>query len=286
MGISMESQKETILDKTKKTMSVPEMRKLLGIKKTESYWLVHRNFFQTHIVNGQMRVDIASFEKWYANQVKHKKVNGEEPGAELMKRSYSFRDAANLLGIHSSNLYEIWRDQELETVTVDFTKRIPIEVFEEWYENQIMYQKVGKMPTIGDLEKDYIRLQDAAVLLGITKEKMSVIIRASRFKEYFEIRVFEDKKWISKKSFQYFLNAQSVYQVTRAPEKEDPVKQGNMETKEYISRQEAAALAGVTSGTITKWIQMEHFSSVGAGRALRIHRNEFLDWLKEYRKGV
>ncbi|EEC55725.1 hypothetical protein BACPEC_02222 [[Bacteroides] pectinophilus ATCC 43243] len=30
----------------KKTMSVPEMRKLLGIKKTESYWLVHRNFFQ------------------------------------------------------------------------------------------------------------------------------------------------------------------------------------------------------------------------------------------------
>lgn len=286
MGISMESQKEIILDKTKKTMSVPEMRRLLGIKKTESYWLVHRNFFQTHIVNGQMRVDIASFEKWYANQVKHKKVNGEEPGAELMKRSYSFRDAANLLGIHSSNLYEIWRDQELETVTVDFTMRIPIEVFEEWYENQIMYQKVGKMPTIGDLEKDYIRLQDAADLLGITKEKMSVITRASRFKEYFEIRVFEDKKWISKNSFQYFLNAQSVYQVVKESEKEEMTKCENMETKEYISRQDAAALAGVTSGTITKWIQVGHFSSVGEGRALRIHRNEFLDWLKEYREGV
>ena len=105
-------------------------------------------------------------EIWYANQVKHKKVNGEEPGAELMKSSYSFRDAANLLGIHSSNLYEIWRDQNLKTITVDFTKRIPIEVFEEWYEHQIMYQKVGRMPTITDLEKDYIRLQDAADLLG------------------------------------------------------------------------------------------------------------------------
>lgn len=218
MGISMEAQKEAILEKSKKTMSVPEMRRLLGLKKTDSYWLVHRNFFQTYIVNGQMRVDIASFEKWYANQVKHKKVNGEEPGAELMKSSYSFRDAANLL--------------------------------------------------------------------GITKEKLSVITRASRFKEYFEIRVFEDKKWISKKSFQYFLNAQSVYQVTRAPEKEDPVEQGNMETKEYISRQEAEALAGVTSGTITKWIQMGHFSSAGAGKALRIHRNEFLKWLKEYQEGV
>lgn len=129
-------------------------------------------------------------------------------------------------------------------------------------------------------------MQDAADLLGITKEKLSVITRASRFREYFEIRVFEDKKWISKKSFQYFLNAQSVYQVTRAPEKEDPVEQGNMETKEYISRQETAALAGVTSGTITKWIQMGHFSSAGAGKALRIHRNEFLKWLKEYQEGV
>lgn len=142
MGISMEAQKEAILEKLKKTMSVPEMRWLLGLKKTDGYWLVHRNFFQTYIVNRQMRVDIARFEKWY--------------------------------------------------------------------EHQIMYQKVGRMPTITDLEKDYIRLQDAADLLEITKEKLSVITRASRFKEYFEIRVFEDKRWISKKSFQCFLNAQSV----------------------------------------------------------------------------
>ena len=88
----------------KNTMSVPEMRRLLGLKKTESYWLVHRNFFETKIIDGKMRVDIESFEKWYANQVKHKKVNGEEPGAELMKTSYSFQDAANLLGINSANL--------------------------------------------------------------------------------------------------------------------------------------------------------------------------------------
>ena len=33
--------------------------------------------------------------------------------------------------------------------------------YEKWYENQIMYQKVGRMPTITDLEKDYIRLQEA-----------------------------------------------------------------------------------------------------------------------------
>ena len=58
----------------KTTMSVPEMRELLGLKKTESYWLVHRGFFKTKIIGGQMRVDLESFEEWYRNQVKHKKI--------------------------------------------------------------------------------------------------------------------------------------------------------------------------------------------------------------------
>lgn len=271
--------------KLKNTMSVPEMRRLLGLKKTESYWLVHRNFFETRIIDGKMRVDLESFEKWYANQVKHKKVNGEEPGAELLKTSYSFMDAANLLGIHNSNLYEIWRRENLETITVDSVKRIPVDVFERWYENQIMYQKADRMPTLTDLEADYIPLQEAAGLLGITKEKLSVITRASRYKDIFEIRVYDNKKWISKKSFQQFLNAQNVYQVIKEPEKEMSTREESMETKEFISRQEAAALAGVTSATITKWVQLERFPCVGAGRVLRIYRKEFLKWLKKYREG-
>ena len=139
------------------------------------------------------------------------------------------------------------------------------------------------LPT--DLEADYIPLQDAAELLGITREKLSVITRASRFKDIFETRVFENKKWISKKSFQQFLNAQNVYQVEKEPEEEQSAKEATMETKEFISRQEAAALAGVTSATITKWVQLERFPCVGAGRVLRIYRNEFLQWLKEYQEG-
>ena len=81
------------------TMSVPEMRKLLGLKKTDSYWLVHKNFFKTEVIGGRMRIDLVSFEKWYANQVKYKKVDGEEPGKELREKSYSFKEAANILGI-------------------------------------------------------------------------------------------------------------------------------------------------------------------------------------------
>lgn len=38
------SVQENSMSVPKRTMSVPEMRRLLGVKKTESYWLVHRNF--------------------------------------------------------------------------------------------------------------------------------------------------------------------------------------------------------------------------------------------------
>lgn len=54
----------------KKTMSVREMGSSLGLKKVESYWLVHKGYFETLLVNG-MRVVIDSFEEWYASQSRY-----------------------------------------------------------------------------------------------------------------------------------------------------------------------------------------------------------------------
>ncbi len=64
-------------------MTVPEMGKLLGLKKTDRYWLVHKNVFESKEIAGKIRINIASFEKWYANQIKYHKVTGEESGKEL-----------------------------------------------------------------------------------------------------------------------------------------------------------------------------------------------------------
>ena len=273
----------------KKTMSVPEMRAILGLKKTESYWLVHRNFFRTDIVDGHMRIDIESFEKWYANQVKHKKMNGEAPGAELRKKSYSFLEAANMLGIHSCYLYDIWKKEELETITVDFTKRIPAEVFEKWYKNQSVYRKAGRVPEISELEADYLLLKDAAAFLGISKEKLSSITRKSIYKDCFDVVVYYDRKWISKRSFQHFLNVQNEYRMSKSSKKKNkeilPSGSG-VQIKEYISRSEAAEIAGVNAGTGTKWMQKECFPCVGAGKVLRIHRKKFIKWIEEHREGV
>lgn len=58
------------------SMSVIEMGKRLGLGKTESYWLIKKNYFQTIMVGKKMRVMIASFEDWYANQCRYHKIDG------------------------------------------------------------------------------------------------------------------------------------------------------------------------------------------------------------------
>lgn len=37
-------------------------------KETESYWIVHKNYFETKIIHGKMRVMVHSFEEWFKNQ--------------------------------------------------------------------------------------------------------------------------------------------------------------------------------------------------------------------------
>ena len=78
--------------RVKTSMSVPEMGKMLGLGKVESYWLVKKNYFKTIQVAGRMRVMLDSFEDWYAGQFHYKKVdayydvstgNGGSFGAEI-----------------------------------------------------------------------------------------------------------------------------------------------------------------------------------------------------------
>lgn len=267
------------------TMSVPEMRKLLGLKKTDSYWLVHKNLFKTQIIGGMMRIDLESFEKWYANQVKYKKVGGEEPGKELREKSYSFKEAANILGIHDCDLYDIWKNEKLEYITVDFVRRIPVDIFEKWYADQDIYSKATYIPTAEELEKDYICLQDAADLLGISREKLAKIARSEEIGRLLDSTICNNKRWITRKSFQLFLNAQNVYYILDDGDEQEK-DTVSLEIKEYISRQEAAELAGVSVSTVTKWMQSGEFQCVGAGKVLRVHRQQFLNWLNEHREGV
>lgn len=229
----------------RRTMSVPEMRRLLGIKKTESYWLVHRNFFKTDMIGVRMRIDIESFEKWYANQVKHKKVNGEPPGRELRERTYSFQEAANILGIHDCDLYTVWKNEGLEYVVVDFKRRIPVEAFERWYAAQSVYRKVDHIPTADELEDEYIWLQDAADIPGISREKLAKIARTEEIGKLLDSTICNNKRWITRKSFELFLNAQNTYRIVSDEDKSGK-DQEPVEIKVYI--QTGCGKAGWSDG--------------------------------------
>ena len=64
-------------------MSVREMGQMLGLGKTNSYWLVKKHYFETILVAGKMRVLVDSFEDWYQNQTHYKKVaNPTDSGEE------------------------------------------------------------------------------------------------------------------------------------------------------------------------------------------------------------
>lgn len=55
--------------KDEKSISVPEMGRILGLGKVESYWLVKKNYFTTIQVAGHMRVmlDSSTIRRWMAH---------------------------------------------------------------------------------------------------------------------------------------------------------------------------------------------------------------------------
>ena len=111
-------------------MTVPEMGKLLGLKKTDRYWLVHKNVFESKEIAGKIRINIASFEKWYANQIKYHKVTGEKPTKELKSWSYSVKEVADLLEVDDYLVYDLLKKNQMEVVIVNYWKRIPKESFQ------------------------------------------------------------------------------------------------------------------------------------------------------------
>ena len=66
----------------KKWMSVAQMGDLLGLKKTERYWLVHKHYFETKQIRGKLMVDISSFEKWYPGVPTRKEEGQVDIGPE------------------------------------------------------------------------------------------------------------------------------------------------------------------------------------------------------------
>lgn len=290
--------------KPRKWMPASEMGKLLGLKKTDRYWLIHKNYFRTENVMGMLRVDIASFEKWYANQVKYRKVTGEEPGLELKERSLSPRDIADLLGVTTDTAYSIIRQNKLETVIVDYWKRVPKEVFWDWYHSQSRYRTKEDRERDAAVEAETLTMPEMAGLLGVTRQEIYNILRNEKYMHYFESVIIADRKRIYRKGFEEFLAGQDQYQLKASaettqvmiakPEEENDnavaldsmCEKKTISEKKYLTREEAAELAGVSRGMVSKWYREGEFPVNIIGSGIRIPLREFEQWLAKRKETV
>lgn len=137
--------------------------------KTDRYWLLHKGFFNSKEVLGKIWIEIASFEKWYANQVKYKKVTGEEPGKE---RSHSIQDLAGKLGITEDTVYCILKREEIETITVDYWRCVPKDAWDRWYCAQDKYRMKADRERDAEIEAAIITMPEMVALLQALAKSM------------------------------------------------------------------------------------------------------------------
>ena len=281
-------------------MTVPEMGKLLGLKKTDRYWLVHKNVFESKEIAGKIRINIASFEKWYANQIKYHKVTGEEPGKELKSWSYSVKEVADLLGVDDYLVYELLKKNQMEAVIVDYWKRIPKESFQNWYKSQSRYRTKEDREKDALLEDATITMPEMAQLLGTTRSAVYTILDNPKYSHFFEFIVIAEKKRITKESFQKFLEGQDRYKLDPSNDYEELAQEQNIALAnfrrkklsqtgirgsngniKYLTFDEASYLAKVSRSMINKWADKGKFTVIKVGSRVRILRDEFEDWMEQ-----
>lgn len=218
-------------------MTVTNMGNLLGLKRTERYWLVHKNVFETKMILGKMRVNVASFEDWYSRQIRYHKVTGEKPGEKIREVSYSAQDIAKLLGISEDTAYALIKTNHLATETVNYRMRVPKELFNQWYSQQTRYLTNEDREKNAELLASSISMPQMARLLGISRNNVYSILRSIKYGGQFKVIVVAGKKRITKSSFYAFLNSQNKYQlIGDAVQKQDdpsghvPSEASNSET--------------------------------------------------------
>lgn len=262
--------------KKKTTMSVPEMQRLLGLGKTDAYWLVKKQCFETVVVAGKIRVVIDSFEHWYANQVKHSKVHGPPPGKELRAKSYSPQELAEELGVALSTIYDIIKRCHIETFEVDTWMRIPKDSFRKWYSAQHKYRTRADRARDAVLEADTLTMPEVARLLQIPRKDVYTILLYGKDRHQFEFVTIGDRRRVTKASFERWYSGQNKFCKTgnTPPRSSTEIDK----TKSVFSMQEASVLLHITYNDVRQMIQSGELAAEKCGAKYLISRDE-IPWI-------
>ncbi|MGN0362329.1 MAG: helix-turn-helix domain-containing protein [Bilifractor sp.] len=294
------------------TMTVRRMGEILGLGKTDSYWLVKKNYFRTTRVRGRMRVDIREFETWYANQVRYHKVSGEEPGKELKASSMSVGEFEKKLGLCRDYGYEVMEAEGIPYFIVGGWKRIRKQDFERWYRRQERYLTIEDRKKYADLFEKTISMPEMAWLLGVTRHDAYSIIRKKTedgifknlrlaghrriylngFEEWYSTQDEFTKRddWkaelLKRRMQKKVSQKQDISAEKKALQKLEQQKKAEQEAArdrkdDWMTVDQAAEMAGVSRKAVREWIKGNKFSFIRLpGNGLRIHREEFQRWIK------
>lgn len=192
----------------KTTMSVAEMRRILGLKKTDGYWLVKKNEFPTIMVQGKMRIAISSFEKWYDNQMHYRKVDGPDP--KVCQRTYSIADIEKLLDVSEETVREIIRRDGLTLIKSSYHSRISKAEFYEWYHNQDHYRMRIDRERDRNAEESSMTFSEMGRLLNIDRRVACTLAQKT---DELEVIIIAGRKRVTKKSFETWYQSQSIFRI-------------------------------------------------------------------------
>ena len=201
--------RERFEERIRSLFETPEMGRMLGLGKTESYWLIKKNYFKTILVGNTMRVMIDSFEEWYANQFKYQKVDGTPPGEELKKTTYSMEELGQRLGLKEATAYELVAKGHFDVVDVLGKRRVTKESFERWYASQTDYRTVEDQELDADIMASTYGLPEMARMLGVHRQTIYYIVA----NEDFELIKVGRYKRATKESFEKWYQNQTRYQL-------------------------------------------------------------------------
>ena len=191
------------------SMTVRNMGRLLGLGKTESHYLIKKNYFDTIQVAGKTRVMVASFEHWYANQNRYRKIDGTPPGSELREYSYSIAELAELLGLKESTVYGLIAKGYFDKVETLGKCHITKESFNRWYDSQDTYLTVDDREKYRDVLDSTYSLPEVRQMLGIHRNQVYYFVDHGKF----DVVMFRNTKRITKESFHRWLNSQTKHKI-------------------------------------------------------------------------
>lgn len=253
-------------------MSVAEMRRLLGLGKTDSYWLVHQGYFETILVNGKMRIVIDSFEAWYAMQTRHHKVTGEEPGTRLREETLSAGEIAGLLGIGKQQANILIRQENLPFVKVHSQFQVPKTAFEQWYASQTHYVKRKEKETL--LGDSYMPAPEMARRLGVNRNAVYAILNSRQGRAMLETVRLGDRLYVEKDSFTRWLASQEEYREKRHASP-PPNQLRKPKNPAYYTVEEVCRFYGMRHAELYEKLQNGDVPGIRSGRTWRINRKEF-----------